>query len=204
MRDYSDKPRVLVLAAGRGRRMGVAKALMVVAGRPWWRWQSDRLSRLGWPVTWVVSERVDGELAGVADAPSDRVIAADDAPMFESVLAGVRADGGGAGLFILPVDVPAPSPTTWRALLHRQCPAIPARAGRRGHPVFLPADWVYEHLSPDVIARLDPADRRLDRVIGSDAVIIAVDDPAVTFNLNTPEHVERWIATQHEELDHGA
>jgi CTP:molybdopterin cytidylyltransferase MocA len=204
MRDGSDKPRVLVLAAGRGRRMGVAKALMPVAGRPWWRWQSDRLSHLDWPVTWVVSEHVDGKLAGVDEAPPDRVIAADDAPMFESVLAGVRADGGSAGLFVLPVDVPAPRPETWRALLHHDRPAIPALAGRRGHPVFLPTDWVSEHLSPDVIDCLDPADRRLDRLIGSDAVIIAVDDPAVTFNLNTPEHVERWIATQHEELDHGA
>ena len=57
-----DHTRVLVLAAGRGRRMGGPKALMMVEGEPWWMRQRRRIAEVGIPMTWVVSPQVLDEM----------------------------------------------------------------------------------------------------------------------------------------------
>ena len=54
---------VVVLAAGRGTRMGGPKALMEVRGRVWWRWQREWLApaeAAGATVVWLVSPVVVG------------------------------------------------------------------------------------------------------------------------------------------------
>jgi CTP:molybdopterin cytidylyltransferase MocA len=105
----------IVLAAGRGRRMGGPKALMTVGGLPWWQTQESRLAAAGVQRLWVVSAEVERAMrSGPAVAPP--LVPADpDAPMFESVRAGVSAAGAASGgAFILPVDVPAPGRSTWQ------------------------------------------------------------------------------------------
>lgn len=192
------KEPVLVLAAGRGTRMGGPKALMEVNGRAWWRTQDERLESAGVEPVWVVSKRIAPELA---DESPRLVVSDDSAPMFASILAGMkalaaRADQTGRpprGAFILPIDVPAPSAEVWRALAVRGCcavrehPAVPVFEGKRGHPVWLPWEWS----AREVLAR--SGDVRLDELLRAGGVEhVEVRDPAVVVNLNVPGDVTEW------------
>ncbi len=186
---------VLVLAAGQGARMGVPKALMDVGGRPWWRVQSARLETVGLPVTWVVSEEVARAIEGAPPGEALRLIRADsDAPMFESLMIGMRAlepsQTPPRGVFVLPVDVPAPLREVWGALAGSMTPAVPEFEGQRGHPVYLPWAWVRERL---LGVALPPESRRLNALLVGEARAVAVDDRHVVTNLNTPEDVSRWM-----------
>lgn len=179
----SDRWRVLILAAGRGTRMGGPKALMQVGGRPWWQLQEERLADT--PRTWIVSPDVAPHL------PTCTLITADpDAPMFSSIRAGLAAATTEPGLFILPVDVPAPAPSTLAALSRsaRDGVAIPTYHSKRGHPVALSRAWITRVFQPAA-----HQDQRLDRLIAPDAIEVAVDDPDIAINLNTPQDVEQWL-----------
>lgn len=198
----SEVPRrpVIVLAAGRGRRMGGPKALMEVGGVPWWREQERRIAAAargvpGLESCWVASPDVMSAWAEAPDRPGRVAMADPDAPMFASVAAGVRAvaaAGGCApveGVFVLPVDVPASTDVVvWRSLAKSGAVARPVWCGRHGHPLYLPWSWVEHELSP----RLDDAGARLDQVIAGSVRDIAVDDETVVCNLNTPEDVQRF------------
>ena len=185
----SDPWLVVILAAGRGTRMGGPKALMGVEGRPWWRTQQERLR--GFPCVWVAAEDVASQMRGCRGP----IVAGDpQAPMFESIRAGLA---GGlnpkvGGAFILPVDVPAPLPTTFSALAAAAGSgvAVPICQGRRGHPAALSRAWVDRVLLPA------PHDSRLDHLIGGDAVQVPVRDASVLANLNTHADVAAWLKTR--------
>jgi len=185
-----DGSHIIMLAAGSGSRMGGPKALMRVNGMPWWCWQHDRLSMLKAPATWVVSQPVHDELER-AGAPLKMVINPKaDAPMLSSVLVGIRAlaaDPPG-GVFILPVDVPAPDAQVWDCLDARQMPAIPWCQGKSGHPVYLPWRWVQAMLLP----LESHGDARLDSLLESDSIVVETDDADVLVNLNSPSDVQAW------------
>ncbi|MBL8746360.1 MAG: NTP transferase domain-containing protein [Phycisphaerae bacterium] len=189
---------VLVLAAGRGLRMGGPKALMRVGGREWWRVQRDRLRAVGAREVWVVSEEVRRAWAGEAEAPAEVVVVDGCGAMMSSVWAGLvevskRQPGG---VFVLPVDVPAPGASVWSALRGAGVrPSAPAHAGRRGHPVWLPWGFVER----DVLSHADDAGwlegMRLDRLVEGELVPVSVDDAGVLVNLNDPGDVARWVAS---------
>ncbi len=104
----------------------------------------------------------------------------------------------GHGAYVLPIDVPAPSPDVWQALAEAlgeprslrkpgkdpECPtaAVPVLAGGTsgGHPVLL---------SGDLVDRVRTLARtaRLDHVLREDGVLVSrvvVSDPRVRMNLN--------------------
>jgi len=188
---------VLVLASGRGTRMGGPKALMAVAGRPWWMIQCERLAGAGAAPVWVVSPPVRAAMLGTIVSSSQcppRFVDGDPgAPMFESIRRGVEflALSRPRGVFVLPVDVPAPERGTWNAL--RQGVdgnvTVPACGARRGHPIYMP--WAF---AQTLIGA--PASARLDELIAGCSRSIEVSDPAVTTNLNTPDGVRAWEAAQ--------
>ena len=187
----------LVLAAGRGTRMGCPKALMTYRATPWWAWQQERLARAGVEATWVVSETVHAAMISKHDdQPLPRLVRADDsAPMFASILAGINSLelATVAGVFILPVDTPAPTTTdTWAALAGAGTVAIPTCRGARGHPVALPIDWIVSTLLP-AAAGADPSTLRLNSLAAPSARLIGVADPAVSINLNTPDDLARLV-----------
>lgn len=177
----------IVLAAGRGTRMGGPKALMSVRGRAWWRVQEERLERAGVERVWVVSREVEAVMAGEEGAPGRRVIGDSAAPMFASVLAGV-GEARGAGVFVLPVDVPAPGGAVFGALAAGAGDgvAVPVFQGKRGHPAALSARWVGARLASAL------PDQRLDALIAEDVVEVEVQDSVVLVNLNTPAEVRAW------------
>lgn len=187
----SERDRVIVLAAGHGRRMGGPKAMMQVEGRAWWLHQVRRLRELSIESLWVVSHTVREGIASEHGEFVTCVEANPDDPMFESLLAGMRAFEGHdlRGMFVLPVDVPVPSLGVWQKLAGSVRPAQPVYAGRRGHPVYLPWEW-WRHRATQLP---NAHDARLDRLIAGESVRVEVDDPSICQDLNTPEDLERWL-----------
>ena len=183
---------VVVLAAGRGTRMGGPKALMTVGGQPWWRVQDKRLRIL--PRVWVASREIAKEMKA---CPVPILAGNSDAPMFDSIRVGLDCMGDPeiGGVFILPVDVPAPSFETFQMLKAAagNGVAIPTFDRRRGHPVALSRPWIERVLMPALDAG---GEQRLDHLLGADAVEIPVADRDVTVNLNTPDDVARWEASR--------
>ncbi len=84
---------------------------------------------------------------------------------------------------ILPVDHPLVSPSTVTALANATArAAIPSFNGKHGHPVCLARSVVETIVEGKLIG---PTLREVLRSV--DAVDVAVDDPGLTTNCNTPE-----------------
>jgi len=196
-----DDHAVLVLGAGRGTRMGGPKVAMDVGGRPWCHWQRERIERLGLRTLWVLPPGVrDSEKCRDALDGLEFVTGDPDSPMFASFVQGLNtlAPEHGeqitGGLFVLPIDTPAPKPDVWRRLAAASLVGVPTHRGTRGHPVFLSWPWVARVFSLGAGAEAPPRAARLDRLIEPDTTLIEVDDPDVAVNLNTPDDVAHWLA----------
>jgi CTP:molybdopterin cytidylyltransferase MocA len=188
----------IVLAAGRGVRMRGPKALMMVQGREWWRVQRERLHTIGVSDVWVVSPDVLEAMKGQEDAPERTMLSDADAPMFASIVTGVVSlrEHPPRGVFLLPVDVPAPAPSVWKALGGGESPCIPRWDDRRGHPVWLPWKFVEREILPRARDREWVMQTRLDRLLAGSTLEIDVDDQGVLTNLNTPDEVAAWARGQ--------
>lgn len=187
--------------------MGGPKILMRVGGEAWWRVQRRQLAGLGDRVRqiWIVSGIVEEVLSGKADAPEPRVLGDDSMPMFDSVRLAAKSvyeSGKSVGMYVLPVDVPVPSPGVFETLemrsrmSGRSVPTRPKFEGKTGHPVFLPAEWVARIARMDeheVRSRATTESLRLDRLIEDDVVSVEVEDASVLVNLNTPQDVAAWM-----------
>jgi CTP:molybdopterin cytidylyltransferase MocA len=200
---------VVVLAGGRGARLGTPKGLVLVHGAPWIERQLERLSECGRTRAIVVFGHAFEEHAaalpwvGAAFArPLPLLglkveVARNDAPErgpFSSLASGLSRVPAGGAAFVLPVDVPCPGQATWDALAAALVPpalaAAPTREGRGGHPVLLGAALIARLRA----VPLDAADARLDLQLralapGELARVETEDVRAVT-NLNTPEDWE--------------
>ena len=172
--------------------MGGPKALMDVDGQPWWRIQHNRLRGIDIDTVWVLSPDVAPIVRDCDDAPPLIVESPADAPMFDSLLAGLHSlcKDPARGVFILPIDCPAPGPEVWRALSARGPVGVPVRDGLDGHPIFLGWAWVVRTI---LDAELDTELRRLDVLTRSERNLVPVHDPDVGVNLNTPEDVVAWM-----------
>lgn len=200
---HSDDHRVIVLAAGRGRRMGGPKALMEVDARPWWHVQRGRIAASGFPQLWVVSEDVARAMRESDPGGTPELLLAEpDGPMFESLLIGLRsvaATRAPQGVFVLPVDTPWPGGAAARALIAGHPAAIPTFEGRGGHPVWLSWAWVSGLLAQDAQGGIPASQRRLDALLTPIAARVPVDAPEVVLNLNTPEDVRRFMTPRREQ-----
>lgn len=175
--------------------MGGPKPLMMVGGREWWRVQRERLRSAGVCDVWVVSPEFHAAIKEEGDAAPRMVIGDPAAPMFASVAAGVLAvcDDPLDGVFLLPVDVPAPAREVWSAIHGGVHPRVPRFGDQRGHPVWLPWAFVNRAILPRASGGDWVARTRLDHLIADELVEVEVDDPGVLANLNTREDVERWV-----------
>src|SRR5213083_1941753 len=171
----------VVLAAGRSERMGALEALdlkprVVVLGP-----DAPRIRPALAAHECLIVENLD-----VAGGPIGSLRAA------LAALKPVRP----AALLAWPVDLPQVRVTTIERLLeayrHGGAPAVlPSFAERRGHPVI----WD-QRLFPE-LETSDAATRHGARAVLSgheaELAIVAVDDPAVIDDLNTPEDYERLV-----------
>jgi len=172
--------------------MGSPKALMLVDGEPWWVRQSARLESVGAKSCWVVSDAVEAAMTSDERAPSLRVIASCDDPMFASVVAGVSAlaENPPEGVFILPIDIPAPSRKAWIDCAATDAVAAPVFNDQSGHPLYLPWAWAEQHL---LVPGVDPLTSRLDSMIAGSLVRISTDDSDTVMNLNRPDDLNNWL-----------
>lgn len=192
---------LVLLAAGRGSRLGFPKALVAVDGRPWVEHQLTRFAEAGGREACVVfGHAIDMHrraLPWLDDARRHAIprsgllirVAVNPHPergMRSSLDAGVRTlglgtSGNASTCFVMPIDcsaqvfgqLDAPSDET----------IVPWCGGRSGHPVRLGAA---------ALAALAQDDAPLDRVLAACGVQrLPVSDEAVLSNLNHPEDWER-------------
>jgi molybdenum cofactor cytidylyltransferase len=176
--------------------MGGPKALMQVGARPWWKSQFERLRAVGVLQTWVISQEVEQAMLESGPIPFVSVRGQSSETMFDSVMRGIDSliRRPPSGLFILPVDVPAAGKAVWDALCESDHVSRPQYHRLHGHPVYLPWPWIEDVLRPGSTEAEDRPDLRLDTLITPVVRNVPVKDPAVVFNLNTPEDVRRWVA----------
>ncbi|MBL9037907.1 MAG: NTP transferase domain-containing protein [Archangium sp.] len=178
----------IVLAAGVGRRMGGAKALLMVDGVPlvMRHVAALRLAGVERP-TVVVRPEVARRLGGV-----ELVVAETRSPA-ESLAAGARhlcARLGGLGersVLITPVDMQPVDPRTMDALAFALTDDVMVTTPASGHPVLIRGEALAPYLAGDappplcdVLHRLEPFRRR-----------VHVEDDAAMSDFNTPADLLR-------------
>jgi len=185
----------IILAAGRGARMGGPKALLALEGETFLARVARRLRRPGVErVTAVIGHEADRIRREAARAPDVSTIVnphyADG--MLTSILAGLDdADAAGAdAVLVHPVDHPLVDPATVDAViaaLRRGATiAVPSYGGRRGHPAgFARGAWTaLREAAPDEGARgvLARHPEWIEHVPAGEECLLGV---------NTPEDYER-------------
>lgn len=166
-------PRVLLLAAGHGRRAGGPKAWLDNGGMSMLESHLVFLDGLVGPAKVTVSiqepwlERCRALSAQVRWVPVDP-----DASPLASLQALIRA-GRVERSFVYHVDMPVFDAAVFEKLATAPGDAVPSFGGRRGHPVLLTVPTLLE------VLRLNPATDRLDEFLGRRGV----DEVPVTSEL---------------------
>lgn len=183
----------LLLAAGQGTRMGGAKMLRPLAGRPLVRHAAAALAEAGFSPRLVVTGGLDGAAIIAALDGLDFAVAVNPAPqdgLAGSLRVGLEALPAGIdGVLIALGDMPRVTPETLRRLAAAFDPAagraicVPVQAGQRGNPILWAATLIPEMrgLAGDQGARGLLA-RHVDLVHP-----VPVDDPGVLIDVDTPE-----------------
>jgi CTP:molybdopterin cytidylyltransferase MocA len=184
----------VVLAAGRGERLGGPKALLA--------WPNDDSSELPLALAHVRARRECERVLVVtrADIAARLVsfgvtceIVVSQAPDELGPAGSLAAAAPHLGfdeelVLVIPVDTPPAAADTVNALLAAMTPGVlaarPRHAGRRGHPVLLRARALLRYRAPDPPPLRDHL-RDLDGVIDVD-----VDDRAVLADFDTSDDVE--------------
>lgn len=199
--DAGRAPRVVavLLAAGAGRRAGGPKALLRAGGQSFLAAAAARLRRPGVAELVIVlgaeAERVRSE----AELPPAAHVVVNEAwregGMLSSLLCGLaRADELGAdAVLVHPVDHPLVALETvdrvLRALAAGARVAVPALAGRRGHPAGF-ARAAFDALraaSPEAGARAVLREH-------PDWIVHVAGDPGCLAGVDTPEDYARLLA----------
>lgn len=184
----------IVLAAGRSSRMGSPKPLVRIAGRPLLERMLDALAASRVAEVVVVLGHEAARVTREIDMATARVVVNPEylRGMSTSIRAGLRAaDPAAVGYLLLLGDQPFVASTTLDALLNTWRPdgpriLIPTFRGRRGNPVL-----VDRALAPEM-DRIsgDQGFRALFAERAEDILEVAVDDPGILFDMDTPEQVE--------------
>ena len=143
----------VLLAAGRGRRLGGLKQLRpwppdAAAGtaRPLVRHAADAVAGACRSMVFVLGHDPAAVREAIGHAAGRFVTADPDAPMFASIQAGLQAAAAidpAAAILLHLGDVPAVAPATIATLLaaaatRPETVKLPEHAGRGGHPVWVP------------------------------------------------------------------
>jgi CTP:molybdopterin cytidylyltransferase MocA len=173
------RPIAVILAAGRGERLGGPKALLA--------WPSTGAARKAQPERPLAIAHAEARL----DAECGRALVIARQPVVKVLLRYVRP---GIDLLASAADAPPARADTVARLLERLRAGQPALLavrprynGRRGHPVVLRAEVLARYLEPS-----PPPLRDHLRALGERCADEDVDDPAVLVDLDRPLDVLRW------------
>lgn len=179
----------IVLSAGSSRRMGEPKALCRLSDSVVIDRILSTLQAVGTNRPNVVVGRPHGEAIASwleQSAPNFAHVVWNPTPidgMLSSIQCGLRALPPTDGVLLWPVDVPLVRPQTIRTLLgqDRRRWLVPTFSDRGGHPVWLPSELFENVLKlPSTASLRDLRDRH-------PPLRIAVDDPDILVDLDTPE-----------------
>jgi molybdenum cofactor cytidylyltransferase len=179
----------VLLAAGASRRAGAFKMTAPIGGRPLLSWGLEALRSCCVRVIVVAGAGAEKIAPLVAGLPGVELVinGNHEQGMLSSVQAGAALVRG-ERFFVLPGDMPRVRPRTLARLLAAAAGTgivVPAFAGRRGHPVLLPAALLAELLAEPAGSSLGAFIRRRG------AAVVAVDDPGVLDDLDTAEDLKR-------------
>ncbi len=180
----------LVLAAGRSSRMGEPKALLELEGRTFLQACVETLAAGGCGSVTAVVASPDAAFAA-RSAGAAIAQGRPDGEQIDSLRGGLEElDSQVAAALVLPVDHPRVRPATVAALLaawDRDPGAIvrPVHDGRPGHPTLFPrTTWpaLGDASLPDGARTVVESERVVD---------VAVDDPGVLIDIDTPDDLQR-------------
>jgi CTP:molybdopterin cytidylyltransferase MocA len=181
----------LILAGGEGRRFGAPKAFARLPdGRTFLEACCEALTAAG---ARTVAATLPPRHAG-HEVPGLRQVALPEPglDMLGSLRWGLRhllSEPAWGAVVALPVDHPLVGAVAIRELAAvAAAVAVPCYRGKRGHPILL------DRAVADRIARGELTGatlRDVVRLVG--AVDVAVDDPGVVANCNTPEALRSWL-----------
>lgn len=187
----------IVLAAGAGRRIGGAKALLRIQGESFLARVAARLARPGVESVVAVLGHDTARIRAEAGVPQG-VVVVDNPRHAEGMLTSIwrgldEATALGAdALLVHPVDHPLVDPDTVDrvigALTAGAQIAVPSYAARRGHPGgFAAAAWP--------ALRAAALDRGAREVLAShpDWIVHVPGDPGCVAGIDTPEDYDRLI-----------
>jgi len=196
MMEFMPSPRRIgvLLAAGRGRRMGGTKQLVdwptADGVKPLVAAAYDAIRPICDDMVVVLGHEAEAVAAALGSRPFDRAQSDPDAPMFESIRAGLesaRAIDPDATIILQPADHPEVAASTLTAVtdwsLQRRVQAvIPEHQGRGGHPALIPASVAARILKSDCPTGLaDFWSAHPDL-----CTRLPVDDPTILRDIDTP------------------
>lgn len=187
----------IVLAAGASSRMGEPKPLLEVEGVPFLERAIKLLHIAGCAYVVAVVNDKDEWITRLADASGAAVIINDvpDSEQIDSLRLGIaNLPEGYDGVLVLPVDFPRVQPETVSRLIaefNSTRPAVlnPSYDDQPGHPVIFSSDVAAELLQPN----LPDGARTIIEQHATDARTIAVDDPGILIDVDTPADYQKHV-----------
>jgi len=188
----------VILSAGASRRMGTPKALLRFGGETF----LDRLIRLlsgeTAPVIVVLGHQASEIRSSLECGAEARFVVNPDPErgMLSSLQCGLEAVPGEAqAVMFTPVDHPNLESSTLGTLVERfaaeRAPVtIPEYQGRHGHPVLIARPLIAELLALPATAQASDVIHRY----GSETSYVAVDDPAVSTDIDDPAAYAELLA----------
>jgi len=179
----------VVLAAGRGRRMGGSKMLVLFRGQPLLHWTIQLVHRLPVAERLLVlgsqAERIQEEIP----VSGWRVVVNDEwQEGMASSLRAAESEASAGGLLVFLGDMPCVPDTVCRQVIARagDRPVAPSYRGQRGFPVYIP---------PSVRSRIqDLRGEQGARVLLGQCEHVPQQDPGVLWDIDRPEELacETW------------
>lgn len=195
-RDYT----ALILAAGQSKRMGTAKAKLLLHDEQAWQ----RLARLClqagcFEVVVLLSEENLGNVEAEAETAglAIRFLAvplelAKNGPV-GSLMHGIQHSQPQRAWLVCPVDHPFVAQESLLTLINSEADiAIPLHDGRRGHPVLVAERYRAKLLG---LTKRGETLRDFIHAHSDDVTELLVDDPAIRWNCNLPEDFARHLET---------
>ena len=205
----NESPALILLCGGKSSRMGQPKGLLTVSGENWLEHQLGAFSQIGSHVIIVLGhdhEEYFKALPYLLSAKDHWIhwgavqvkVAVNEKPElgpFSSLLCGLRELHEHSGVFVLPIDVPAPVAEVWislrsLAISHHLEACIPEYEGHHGHPVWLSHSFLVALRKVPMDSTQARLDFQIHALPADKKGYVEAPDPRVSMNLNTPDDLK--------------